>query len=75
MKDIEILRAQKAVLDKKARSKTSLLYSGIFALLLGEFGGAYYMIYEVSWLGWDLIEPLTYSVAQFYFILGLYFYT
>jgi len=74
IKDIATLAAQKAKIDKSASRKTGMLYSGFFAMLLAELGGAYYMIYEVSWLGWDLLEPLTYSIAQFYFICGLYFY-
>jgi hypothetical protein len=61
--DIEVLEKEKAILDSKARSRTNIIYGGLYALLLAEFGAAYLMIYEVSWLGWDLIEPLTYSIA------------
>lgn len=34
----------------------------------------YYCIYQVPWIGWDLFEPLTYSIAQGYFMCGVYFY-
>ena len=38
-----------------------------------QFGISYYTIYEVSWLGWDLVEPCTYSITQGSSILGLWF--
>jgi len=28
-------------------------------------------IYNVEWLGWDRVEPITYTVSQGSFILGL----
>jgi len=31
----------------------------------------YYAIYEVEWLGWDLVEPLTYTISQGMFIGGM----
>jgi len=31
----------------------------------------YYAVYHVAWLGWDLVEPVTYTVGQGSFILGL----
>jgi hypothetical protein len=32
------------------------------------------MIFFVDWLGWDIIEPLTFSVSSLYFLIGLRFY-
>jgi hypothetical protein len=32
------------------------------------------MIFFVDWLGWDIIEPLTYSVGVLYTLLGIRFY-
>ena len=34
--------------------------------------GGTHAIYNVEWLGWDRVEPLTYTVSQGFFILGLY---
>lgn len=64
----------KRKLDKKARRWANLVFGGLYSLLLAELAAGYYCIYEVSWLGWDLIEPLTYTIAQGYFICGIYFY-
>ena len=44
---------------------------GLTAAHLGSFG---YMIFAVDWLGWDIIEPLTFSVGSLYTLLGLRFY-
>ena len=38
-----------------------------------QFGISYYAIFEVGWLGWDLVEPVTYSVSQGSMIGGLFF--
>jgi hypothetical protein len=32
------------------------------------------MIYEIQWLGWDLCEPLTYSISQGLFVIGTWYY-
>lgn len=36
-----------------------------------QFFLGYYCIFELSWLGWDLVEPFTYTVGQGSFVLGL----
>ena len=36
-----------------------------------QFGIGYYSIFHVPWLGWDLVEPLTFSVGQGSFIIAL----
>ena len=38
-----------------------------------QFGVSYYSIFCVPWLGWDLVEPVTYSVSQGSAILGLFY--
>lgn len=38
-----------------------------------QFGISGYAIYGVPWLGWDLVEPVTYTVSQGTMIGGLYF--
>lgn len=32
------------------------------------------MIFFVDWLGWDIIEPITYSITVAYTLLGIRFY-
>lgn len=38
-----------------------------------QFGVSYYTIFMVPWLGWDLVEPVTYSISQGSCILGLFY--
>jgi hypothetical protein len=38
-----------------------------------QFGVSYHAIFVVPWLGWDLVEPITYSVTQGSAILGLFY--
>mmetsp|Transcript_30987 Transcript_30987/g.5583 ORF Transcript_30987/g.5583 Transcript_30987/m.5583 type:complete len:87 (+) Transcript_30987:511-771(+) len=42
--------------------------------LSGQWAAFYYTIYEVEWLGWDLMEPITYSVGQGTFVFGFLYY-
>ena len=42
-----------------------------FDIFTLQFGIGYYSIFHVSWLGWDLVEPLTYTVGQGSFIVAL----
>lgn len=44
---------------------------GVTATHILSFG---YMIFFVDWLGWDIIEPLTFSVGSIYFLLALRFF-
>ena len=36
-----------------------------------QLGIGYYSIFCVPWLGWDLVEPLTFTVGQGSFIIAL----
>jgi hypothetical protein len=36
-----------------------------------QFLVGYHAIFNVEWLGWDLVEPLTYTAGQGSFMLGL----
>lgn len=33
-----------------------------------------YMIFGVDWLGWDIVEPLTYTAGVVYTLIGIRFY-
>lgn len=36
-----------------------------------QFAVSYYTIFCVPWLGWDLVEPFTFTISQGSMILGL----
>lgn len=58
-------------LDKKAEMRNKVFFSAASLFFAAQFGVGYYCIYEVEWLGWDLFEPLTYTVAQGLFVTGI----
>ena len=33
----------------------------------------YHAIYNVEWIGWDLVEPVTYTIGQGGFLLGMFY--
>lgn len=74
MRSIEELETVKHVIDKSAQFRTNMLFSSIFLACVTEFAIGYYCIYEVDWLGWDLVEPVTYSIGQGKFVLGTWFF-
>jgi hypothetical protein len=47
----------------KAARRTKLYFVSAFLLFGAQFGISYHCIYNVEWLGWDLVEPITYSIA------------
>jgi hypothetical protein len=61
--DIEKYEGIQKTLDSKAKFRANIFFNTCFMLLLTQFGISYYAIYEVDWIGWDLVEPLTYTVA------------
>lgn len=74
--DQEILSISKKEQEiiKNIRFRSTLLCSGIFGLLACQWGFFYYTIYEVDWLGWDLMEPITFTVGQSGFVLSILYY-
>jgi len=39
------------------------LVMGAWAFFLVQFGLGYHCIFNVEYLGWDLVEPMTYTIA------------
>lgn len=46
----------------------------LFALTAGQIGFFYYTIFEIEWLGWDIMEPITYSASLLSIALAMRFY-
>jgi hypothetical protein len=61
------------VILAKEAFKNKVLFSGVSMFFTLQFGVSYYTIFEVDWLGWDLVEPLTYTSTQGMSIAGLWF--
>ena len=58
-------------MDKKAARANSLFFTSAFLFFSAQFGVSYYLIWEVDWLGWDLVEPFTYTIGQGMFVSGI----
>ena len=46
---------------KEHKKKSMKFYRSFWALMTAQFTVGYHAIYNVEWLGWDLVEPLTYT--------------
>ena len=69
--EIAKLEAIKSQLEEKASNRTRLFFQAASLFFTLQFGVSYYCIYEVDWLGWDLVEPLTYTLGQGMFVGGV----
>lgn len=74
LSNIATLEEQKSAIDKKAQARANFMFSSIFLAFFTEFLVGYYCIYQVEWLGWDLVEPVTYTLGQGKFVLGTWFF-
>eukprot|EP01017_Pseudomicrothorax_dubius_P042870 TRINITY_DN7058_c0_g1_i1.p1 TRINITY_DN7058_c0_g1~~TRINITY_DN7058_c0_g1_i1.p1 ORF type:complete len:372 (+),score=99.74 TRINITY_DN7058_c0_g1_i1:35-1150(+) len=67
------LERERETIEEGPRRRIHLYLWGIVGLSIVHIISFYYMIFHVDWLGWDIIEPLTYSIAQFsVFLVILY---
>lgn len=73
-KEIKAISKKEDEIIKQVRFRSTLICSGMFSLLAGQWSFFYYTIYEVDWLGWDLMEPITFTVGQSSFIFSLIYY-
>jgi hypothetical protein len=69
--EIAKLKAIQTELELQAAARTRLFFKGASLFFTLQFGISYYCIYEVDWLGWDLVEPLTYTLGQGLFVTGV----
>lgn len=72
--EIQSISKKEQEIIKHIRFRSTLMCSGIFGLLACQWGFFYYTIYEVDWLGWDLMEPITFTVGQSGFVLSILYY-
>ena len=73
-KELGELSMKKAAVDRRAKAKSRLFFSLLSSVVFGQLAASYYGIFMVDWLGWDLIEPLTYTVSQGTFLALLLYW-
>ena len=69
--EFEALDKKKREIEASEKRRHTMRVYAMTAFFTGQFFLGYHAIYNVGWLGWDLVEPVTYSVGQGSFILGL----
>lgn len=62
-----------AEIKKSEAKRARFFFGGMTVFFTFQFAISYYAIFVVPWLGWDLVEPMTYTVTQGSFIMGLFF--
>jgi len=71
---IQEIETEKISIEQKAEKKINLYLKLILLATLIQFVTFYYAIFHVDWLGWDIIEPITYTVQCLTVLFGLRFY-
>ena len=66
--------AKKKFIDFRAKRRTKRFFTLATSLIFTQLAVSYYGIYHVDWLGWDLLEPLTYTVSQGTFLAFLVYW-
>lgn len=72
--ELERLEKIKTNLDKRATSRVTMYLFLLFAVLVFQTALFYHMIFNVEYLGWDLVEPVTFLFSSIVFILGIFSY-
>lgn len=61
--ELKALLEDKKTVEKNADRNSQVFLAGLSSLFTLQFFLGYYAIFEVSWLGWDLVEPWTYTIG------------
>lgn len=71
----ELDRAMTMYNDRKTtlKSKTRKWIWGAWLYATAQLGIGSYGIFGVEWIGWDLVEPVTYTAAQGGFIIFMFY--
>jgi flagellar biosynthesis chaperone FliJ len=56
------LQTKKAEIEQKVDKSMLTYLKGISMMMTCQWISFYHMIFNVDWLGWDIIEPVTYSI-------------
>lgn len=80
IKKIELTESLEAIqteidqIDAQAERRVRLYAKLLILLSVAQMGFFYYTIFEVDWLGWDIMEPITYSAELVGLVFAMRFY-
>ena len=69
--EFDELDKRKSEIENRDKARNMNIFRAMSLFFTMQFGVSYYSIFHVEWLGWDLVEPLTYTAGQGSFMLGL----
>ena len=69
--ELERMEKRKSDIERKEKWQNTMIFTGASVFFTAQFVVSYYTIFCVPWLGWDLVESITYTVTQGSFLLGL----
>ena len=72
--EIERLDKIKTRAEKTASFRVTFLLILLLSILIAQTGIFYHMIFNVDYLGWDLVEPATFLFSSSLFLLGVFSY-
>jgi hypothetical protein len=71
---LQSLKLDKEQIYNQIKGWTSKYIMCIILLSIVQFGFFFYTIYMVDWLGWDIMEPITYSLEVLAYLVALRFF-
>ena len=74
VQELERLEKIKNRADKTASFRVTIILLILLSILIVQTGGFYHMIYNIDYLGWDLVEPATFLFSSALFLLGVFSY-
>jgi hypothetical protein len=72
--EIERLVKIKTRAEKTASFRVTFLLLLLLSILIAQTGVFYHMIFNVDYLGWDLVEPATFLLSSSLFLIGVFSY-
>jgi len=73
--DIEKMEKLKSRVDEKAFKRTRWFIIALWLTLILQTAVFYHVIYNVDYLGWDLVEPSTYLIQSIILLFGVMTFT
>lgn len=70
----QLVKEKEDIMALAEKRGMSYIYLLLLVTVL-QFGSFYWTIFQVDWLGWDIMEPLTYSLQLVSFLLAMRYYS
>lgn len=74
LQSIEAMKQLRDEIFKVPDRRSKLYLKGILLLTMGQWAFFFYTVFFVDWLGWDIMEPITYSIEAASLAFALRFF-